>query len=189
MHDRQEWFQAEWAGSAALLSGFGPAGHCRAPALDLHVKHLSHAREDVTPGCDSALPRHTSRPGDASSRPSISKRAQGMPVHERTRSLACKSKKHASKSPQARRNIRHSLYDGFAAYTRSPRCPGLLATVVCGFVTRKRDPSVGGSGPHDFAARFKPRSSRAAQSVHRIPRPTSVTIAIRPSLRARDGRA
>jgi hypothetical protein len=33
----------------------------------------------------------------------------------RTRSLACKIKKHASKSPQARRNIRHSLRNGFTA--------------------------------------------------------------------------
>jgi hypothetical protein len=35
-----------------------------------------------------------------------------------------------------------------------PGVPGLLATVVCGFVIRKRDPSVGRSGPHDFAARL-----------------------------------
>jgi hypothetical protein len=79
-----------------------------------------------------------------------------MPVHERTRSLACKSKKHASKSPQARRNIRHSLHDGAAAYTCSPRCPGLLATVagVMRKHRRQRNPSVGRSGPHDFAARF-----------------------------------
>jgi hypothetical protein len=32
-------------------------------------------------------------------------RAQGMPGDQLTRSLACKSKKHASKSPQVRRNI------------------------------------------------------------------------------------
>jgi hypothetical protein len=105
--------------------------------------------------------------------------------------LRAKVKKHASKSPQARRNIRHSLRDGAAAYTCSPRCPGLLATVagVMRKHRRQRNPSVGRSGPHDFAARLEPRSSCAAHSVHRIPRPTSVTIAIRPSFRARDGRA
>jgi hypothetical protein len=59
------------------------------------------------------------------------------------------------------------------------------------------DASVGASGPHDFAVRSLRRSSRAPQSltanrpathhardairVHRIPCPTSVTIAIRPS--------
>src|ERR1700740_2366561 len=45
------------------------------------------------------------------------------------------------------------------------------------------DPSVGESGPHAFAARAAaPR--RARQRVHRIPLPTSVTIAIRPSMEA-----
>jgi len=41
---------------------------------------------DMTPHSRGAF----LRPGDASSRPSINKRAQGMPVHERTRSLVCK---------------------------------------------------------------------------------------------------
>jgi hypothetical protein len=88
-----------------------------------------------------------------------------MPVHERTRSLACKNKKHASKSPQARRNIRHSLHDGLAVYTCSPRCPGLLATVagVMREHHRQRDPSVGGSGPHDFAARLAALVLRCAK--------------------------
>src|ERR1700749_802397 len=44
------------------------------------------------------------------------------------------------------------------------------------------DASVGASGPHDFAVRF--RAVRlTAQSVHCIPRSTSVTIAKRPSAR------
>jgi len=61
-----------------------------------------------------------------------------------------------------------------------PGVPGLLATVARTFVTHKLDPSVGGSGPHDFAVR--PGHARLArQSVHRIPLPTSVTIASRPS--------
>ena len=46
---------------------------------------------------------------------------------------------------------------------------------------RQLDTSVEMSGPHDFAVRLKHRSSARRQSVHRIPRPTSVTIAIRPS--------
>jgi hypothetical protein len=50
----------------------------------------------------------------------------------------------------------------------------------------KLDTSVGVSGPHDFAvrnniARPHARSARRYHRVHRIPRPTSVTIAIRPS--------
>jgi len=35
---------------------------------------------------------------------------------ERTRSLACKNKTHASKSPQVRRKIRPSLRNGFNSY-------------------------------------------------------------------------
>ncbi len=45
---------------------------------------------------------------------------------------------------------------------------------------RTLDASVGASGPHDFAVRGRRIRQRAAP-VHRIPRPTSVTIAIRPS--------
>src|SRR5690242_3310074 len=46
------------------------------------------------------------------------------------------------------------------------------------------DPSVGGSGPHDFAVReiaFVGATSAEQPHVHRIPLPTSVTIASRPS--------
>ena len=47
------------------------------------------------------------------------------------------------------------------------------------------DPSIGGPGPHAFAVReecFRPRVKRAEHThVHRLPLPTSVTIAIRPS--------
>ena len=48
------------------------------------------------------------------------------------------------------------------------------------------DPSIGGSGPHDFAVR-RGRARLARRCVHRIPLPTSVTIAIRPSEWRRNG--
>ena len=51
------------------------------------------------------------------------------------------------------RNNRHSLRDGLRLIARSPWCAGLLATIACKLVTRKLDPSVGGSGPHAFAVR------------------------------------
>jgi hypothetical protein len=47
--------------------------------------------------------------------------------------------------------IRHSLRDGLRLIRALPGVPGLLASVACGLVIRKLDPSVGGSGPHDFA--------------------------------------
>ena len=70
---------------------------------------------------------------------------------------------------------------------RSPRCTGL-----CSHRRQKRnwfrprlDPSVGGPGPHAFAVReaaFVGAHKRAQQPHgHRIPPPTSVTIASRPS--------
>jgi hypothetical protein len=46
--------------------------------------------------------------------------------------------------------------------------------------SERLDASVEASGPHDFAVRFA-RVRLHRQSVHRIPRPTFVTIAKRPS--------
>ena len=63
---------------------------------------------------------------------------------------------------------------------RSPRGSGFLAPVVRSIISRELDASVEASGPHDFAVRFQ-RARLARQSVHRIPPPTSVTIAKRPS--------
>jgi hypothetical protein len=50
---------------------------------------------------------------------------------------------------------------------------------------RQLDASVGASEPHDFAVRVS-ALVRSTNRVHRIPLPTSVTIASRPSLRERD---
>jgi hypothetical protein len=51
---------------------------------------------------------------------------------------------------------------------------------------RQLDISVGMSGPHDFAVRFRNAFVFRIESVHRIPRPTSVTIAKRPSVQGRE---
>jgi hypothetical protein len=53
--------------------------------------------------------------------------------------------------------------------------------------SRKLRASVEALKPHGFVVRFK-RVRLTRQSVHRIPRPTLVTIAKRPSWWARDGR-
>jgi hypothetical protein len=66
------------------------------------------------------------------------------------------------------------------AYTRSPRGAGFLAPVTCEIITRKLDASVAAPGPHDFAVRKMPLVAQHHR-VHRIPPPTSVTIAKRPS--------
>jgi hypothetical protein len=98
-----------------------------------------------------------------------------MPDARRTRSLACKSKKHASKSPQVRRTIRHSLRDGVTAYTWSPRCTGLFSHRRPEIITPGLDPSVGRSGPHDFAVRCQVARQSTWLNVHRLPRSTFVT--------------
>jgi len=87
--------------------------------------------------------RGTTCPSFAIASPSKSERAQGMPGVGRTRSLACKRKKHASKSPQVRRTIRHSLRDGLRLIARSPWCAGLFSHHRRRNDSHRLDPSVG----------------------------------------------
>ena len=68
----------------------------------------------------------------------------------------------------------------FTAYTRSPRGTGLVSPRRLPIITGRLDASVGASGPRDFAVR-RGDARLAHHHVHRIPGPTSVTIAIRPS--------
>jgi hypothetical protein len=69
-----------------------------------------------------------------------------------------------------------------------PGVPGLLAPVAREFV-HELDPSVGGSGPHDFAVRKPHHSPGGAAHVHRIPRPTCRDDSAYAPLVARDARA
>jgi hypothetical protein len=49
----------------------------------------------------------------------LDQREQGMPGARSARSLACKSRKHASKSPRSRRVARHSPRNGFNGFLRA----------------------------------------------------------------------
>jgi hypothetical protein len=91
----------------------------------------------------------------------------------RTRSLACNKRKHASKSPQVRRNIRHSPRDGLRLMACSPRGTGLDSPRRLQAFARRLDTSVGVSGPHDFVVRLPCRS----------PRDTEASIAPYPNVR------
>ena len=71
---------------------------------------------------------------------------------------------------------RPSLRNGLRLIRALLGVPGLLASVASRIITTRLDPSVGRSGPHDFAVRLDP-ARRATSSVHRIPLPTLVTIA------------
>jgi hypothetical protein len=77
---------------------------------------------------------------------------------------------------------RPSLRNGLRLISRSPRGPGFLAPVASrSFCSLSL--SVGRPGPHDFAVRDL--DVRLTQGrVHRIPQPTFVTIAKRPSSKA-----
>jgi hypothetical protein len=110
---------------------------------------------------------------------------------ERTRSLACKNKKHASKSPQVRRKIRPSLRNGFNGLLRAlpgdraflPPSPVRCASIVTKLTSASRcqDHTTSPSAPAPIVSRH--------YRVHRIPHPTFVTIAKRPSFGYRMARA
>ena len=110
-----------------------------------------------------------------------SQRAQGKPGARCTRGLACKRQKQsAHEHTGSAEAVRPSLRSGLRLIARSPRRSGFLVTVAGGKFSRQLDASVEASGPHDFAVRI--RAVRQGHfHVHRIPHPTSVTTAKRPS--------
>src|SRR5581483_1407224 len=117
-------------------------------------------------------------------------RAQGKPGVRCTRSLACKMKKHTSKSPQV-----HRTRSGFPCamvlrlIPRSLRRSGLLSPSPLrsdSFLRSSRQRR--GAKTTRLCRPLRCASSLRTESVHRIPRPTSVTIAIRPSCGSWDAR-
>jgi len=110
--------------------------------------------------------------------PLLKQRAQGMPGAPCAHSLACKTKKHTSKSTAGRRFARHSPRNGFTASSalslvNRAFLPPSLATMQAH--RHQLDASVGASGPHGFAVREpRPRQLRKLASI--ASRPTLVTI-------------
>jgi hypothetical protein len=78
----------------------------------------------------------------------------------------------------------------YGLYVVSP-VTGLSCHRRFAIIVAKLSASIGAPGPHDFAVRkdiARPREDRASMlCVHRIPFPTFVTIAKRPSLWKQDG--
>jgi hypothetical protein len=92
---------------------------------------------------------------------------------------------HARKSRKVRRTFRHSLRNGLPLIARSPRSPGLIASVALRNVSQRLDPSVGRSRPHALAVRI---------GCARLPRPTRPASYVRddrdtPLLWRRDGKS
>ena len=111
----------------------------------------------------------------------IDQRAWGMPGAQRTRSRACSVESTRVSHHGHTGDTRHSPRNGFNGFLRAlPGDRALLPPSPTKIVFRKLDASVGASGPHDFAVRARAVRHRRIR-VHRIPCPTSVTTAKRPS--------
>jgi hypothetical protein len=118
----------------------------------------------------TAFPRRVIRPSQMRIALATEEGAGNAGCFSHTHSLVCECKKHTSKFTTGQPLHRHSLRNGFNGLSaRSPRRPGLLAAVAGEIVSRRLDPSVGGSGPHALAVRQLHRSSGDAARVHRIP--------------------
>src|ERR1700732_3581193 len=108
-------------------------------------------------------------------------RAQGIPGARCTRGLVCKSaQKNAHEHTGSAEEIPHYLRNGFRRISRSPRRSGFLVTVAGGVLTANLTPASRRQDHTTSPSAFVPFVNGTI-SVHRIPRPTSVTIAKRPS--------
>jgi hypothetical protein len=91
-------------------------------------------------------------------------------MRKRTRSLACKIKKHASKSPQVRRHtgipcaMVLTAYSALSLVNRALLPPSPRNAKHC----RELNASVGASGPHGFAVRLSHRTPCEETSVYRF---------------------
>src|SRR5882757_9853899 len=142
-----------------------------AMTVDRHVASIS--RHD--------LPELCQKP------PALSKqRAQGMPDARCTRDLV--SNVHEKVRPRAYRaaeNIRHSLRNGFTAYSvLSPENGSFASVGTQGMNPGQLDASTAASGPHVFAVRS--HAVRQGTSASTATRPTFVTWPT-PLLSGRDG--
>jgi hypothetical protein len=111
----------------------------------------------------------------------LKSRAQGKPGAQCTRGLACELKSTRASPPQVHRNhLRLSLRDGFNGFLRSLPGDRALLSPSPAEVTTSLIPASGYQNATTSPSAIGAFVSCAIR-VHRIPRPTSVTIAIRPS--------
>jgi hypothetical protein len=159
------------------------------------VGRIALGNDTPSPSRGAALPRFcidiVPRNQEGTARPS-SEGAGNAGCAARTRGPCAKGSKHTAVTTGTAAN-RHSPRNGFNGFLRAlPGDRALLSPspvrceasspVQCGTHCHQLDASVGASEPHDFAVRFS-ASRLARRSVHRIPHPTFVTIAKRPSYR------
>jgi hypothetical protein len=145
----------------------------------IHVSNSQESRHShsrgtrVSEGCIAGVPRKTEGAGNAGARP----HPQPCVQMENARKQVTTGTPKRSGIPCAM--VLRLLRD-------LPGVPGLIAPVARELL-HALDPSVGGPGPHDLTVRpgaLRPLAHRARPS---HPAPRVVTIAIRPSVAARDG--
>jgi hypothetical protein len=101
----------------------------------------------------------------------MKERAQGKPGARCTRGLVCKrAQKHAHEHTGPAEAIRLSLRSGLRLIPRSPRCPGLIATVARGLASANLIPA---SGDQDHASSPSAMSGVRLSPSSRPPHPTA----------------
>ncbi len=159
----------------------------------------SHSRDSLCPRLAMDRPNNegardpqeraqaTSREGQATSKRGAGK--TGCALHPRSR-VQTVHQENAHEHTGSAETVRPSLRNGLTTYSALSLVTGLSChhRPREALASHELDASVGTSGPHDFAVRFnvaRPRAKNARRRcrVHCIPRPTFVTIAIRPSCR------
>jgi hypothetical protein len=120
----------------------------RKERMDCFVASPLAMTSDINPhsrGADSARVMH-----EVTLKKNRGRRKHRM--RSRTRSLACEIRKHTSKSPQVHRAVRRFLRNGLRLLRALPG-DRLFCHRRRRNCFRQLDPSVAGTGPHDFAVR------------------------------------
>ena len=135
--------------------------------------------------CEFAFSRRGSRPSYGVDHPPNYKRAQGRPGARRTHGPRA-TKKARGSNHRSRRINRPSLRNGFNGFLRA--LLGDRALLPPSFRGHPQNLApASGRQDHTTSPSAVDAVRQRAACVHRIPRPTSVTIAKRPSRRRRDG--
>ena len=138
----------------------------------------------------SGLPAMQTHPGHSKFSPSEKRGHRECRAFSDTRSLVCKNRKHTSSSPQVRRNSPAFPARWFTTYFVLSLVIGLCVTIAREVLStvanltsasRCQDHT---TSPSEISASSVASTSAIASRVQRV-----VTIAIRPSSRARDGPA
>jgi hypothetical protein len=161
--------------ASAFPRGERPRTWALCPLYDLrHCKHL--------------YSRGTMCPSSASNMSLERKRAQGMPDATAAPAASCAKVESTRVATTGTPVERHSLRVGFNGLcSRSPRGAGLDSPRRPANVLARLDPSVGGTGPHDFAVRAgRVRLARPARPSR--PAPDTRDDRVAPLLWERDGR-